>query len=222
MANTAALLGREKLWTGASKLQVIVNNSLPAAFSNSLIQNVIANGCVAEISGRRSTGKTSLCLHILAQATARGEVCAVVDMHHSFDPASAEAAGIALEQIVWVRCRRDAQYTMRAADLLVHAGGFGVVLLDLCEASRQALQRIPISFWHRLRRAVEHTPTVLLVCANFSEVKCSFSKKLWMKRKAEHWVGEAPFLRFEGLQTIATATKASGLSMEHFDISSVA
>lgn len=146
----------------------------------------------------------------------------MVDMHDSFHPASAQIVGIALEQIVWVRCQKEIQHAMRAADLLLHAGGFGVVLLDLCEASPQALNRIPLSYWHRLRRAVEHTPTILLVCADSSEVKCSFVSKLALKRKVEHWAGNAPFLRFQGLETTATLSKTSSVPPEHLYISSVA
>ena len=222
MANSALLRRHDKLWSAASKLHVVGENSLQIVRPKSLIQQAIKQGSISEISGPRSSGKTSLCLYILAQATARGEICAIVDMHHSFHPASAQAAGIALEQIVWVRCERDAQHTMRAADLLLHAGGFGVVLLDLCEASPQTLNRIPLSYWYRLRRAVEHTPTILLVCGDTSEVKCSFVSKMALKIKAEHWIGTAPFLRFEGLETATTLSKALGVQPEHLYISSVA
>ncbi len=91
---------------------------------------------------------------------------------------------------------------MRAADLLLQAGGFGVVLLDVCEASPQALHRIPLSHWYRLRRAVEHTPTILLVCSAASQGKGSFMSKLSVKRKAQHWTGEGAFLRFDGWEAV--------------------
>lgn len=216
MAKHASLLRHDELWTYASKLQVIVDNSPHCSGSKPLIKDALN-----EISGPRSSGKTSLCLYVLAQATARGEVCAVIDMHHSFHPASARAAGVALEQLVWVRCQRDVQNTIQAADLLLHAGGFGVVLLDLCEASPRALQRIPLSYWHRLRRAVEHTPAILLICSNSSEARCSFVNKLAIKRKAEHWTGERPFLQFQGLEAAATSSKALTAAPERFYLSPV-
>ena len=218
-----ALLQSDELWTAASKLQVIVDrrsSSIAGEYlPNPLILKGFNKGSIAEIYGRRSSGKTSLCFHILSQATARGEVCAVVDLHNSFHPESAQAAGAELEQIVWVRCQGDAQHTMRAADLLLHAGGFGVVLLDLGEASPQALNRIPLSYWYRLRRAVEYTPTLLLVCADTSEVKCSFINKLAVKRKEAHWAGAAPFERFQGLETLATSSKAFGVASELLSVS---
>jgi hypothetical protein len=163
-----------------------------------------------------------LCLHILAQATTRGEVCAVVDLNNSFHPASAQLAGASLDQIVWVRCEGNMQHSMRAADLLLHAGGFGVVLLDLGEATPQALHRIPVSYWYRLRRAVENTPTTLLMCTDSSEVKCSFVSRLALKRKVEHWTGEAPFACFEGWETIASSSKTLGSPPELLYLSSVA
>ena len=111
-------------------------------------------------------GEPLCVLDILAHATQRGEVCAVVDLEDSFHPASAQAAGVVLDQVIWVRCRGNAEHTMRAADLLLHAGGFGIILLDLCEASARVLNRIPLSYWHRFRRAVEDTPTILLICGD--------------------------------------------------------
>ena len=223
MANTAAaLLRQDELWTVASKLQVVVEKPLQVSSSKSFIPGLISAGSLTEISGRKSSGRTSISWHVLAQATGRGEVCAVVDLQDSFDPASAQAAGVKLEQLVWVRCQRNAQHTIRAADLLLHAGGFGVVLLDLCEATPRELSRIPVSYWHRLRRAVEHTPTALLVCADSSEVKCSFVNKIALKRKVEHWAGSESFLHFEGWETAASSSKASHTGAELLSISAVA
>lgn len=222
MAKSAALLRPNELWTPASKLHLITHKpQLDADESKPLIQQALSRGNLVEISGRRSSGRTSLCLHILAQATARGEVCAVVDMHDSFHPASAQGAAVDLGQIVWVRCQSNGQHAVRAADLLLHAGGFGVVLLDLCEASPNALSRIPLSYWYRLRRAIEHTSTVLLICADSSEAKWSFISTIGLKRQAEHWTGKKPFLRFQGLQTAATLSKTSTIP-ERLYISSVA
>ena len=114
-------------------------------------------------------------LHILAQATGSGEICAVVDTDDQFHPASAAAAGVKLANIIWVRCGGNAERSMRAADLLLHSGGFGVVVLDLCEAKPQLLNRIPISYWYRVRRAIENTFTSLLVCSPSSHAKASAS-----------------------------------------------
>lgn len=168
----------------------------------------LSRGIIAEVNGRRSSGRTAMCLHVLAQATARGEICAVIDLHDSFHPASAARAGVELNRILWVRCRGNAEHAIRAADSLLHAGGFGVVLLDLCEASSRTLNRIPLSYWYRFRRAVEHTPTIVLVCADSPQVKSCSSTAIELRSEAFGWSGNAPFLLLRGIQIAATRRRA--------------
>ena len=168
-----------------------------------LLNQGLSRGAIAEISGRRSSGRTSIALHIVAQATGRGEICAVIDLHNSFHPASAQAAGVRLDRIVWVRCHGNAEHAMRATDLLLHAGGFGVVLLDLCDARARVLNRIPLSYWYRFRRAVEHTPAILLICADSPQAKSCVSNGIELRHKAFHWAGRAPFLLLRGLEANA-------------------
>ena len=59
--------------------------------------------------------------------------------------------GVELSKLVWVRCGGNAEHALRAADLLIQAGGFGVVALDLAEAAPAALNRIPPTAWFRFR-----------------------------------------------------------------------
>jgi hypothetical protein len=149
-------------------------------------------GCLTEICGAASSGRTTLLLAALAAATRRGEFCALVDASDALDPHSAAASGIALDRLLWVRCgensprrRGDAEkkeskqnfkfgqgdsapaehrleQLLRAADLLLESGGFGLIALDLADLPLQTARRIPLATWFRFRRAVEHTPTVLL------------------------------------------------------------
>ena len=51
---------------------------------------------------------------------------------------------------------------LRATDLLLESGGFGMIVLDLGDLPSQAARRIPLTTWFRFRRAIEHTPTILL------------------------------------------------------------
>lgn len=226
MANYAALFRSPELWKPASALHFIREEpqfiELEVAAVKCLLPRGLSRGTLAELNGRRSSGRTSLCLHILAEATSRGEVCAVVDVHDSFDPASAHAAGVKLEHLVWVRCRGNAEHAMRATDLLLHAGGFGVVVLDLCEMPARVLNRIPLSYWYRFRHAVEHTPAILLVCAEVPQVKSCSSIDLELKSKLFHWAGSAPFLRLKGLHITALLRKPSALRGESLFMSSVA
>jgi hypothetical protein len=127
----------------------------------------LPRGCLTEICGPASSGRTTVLLAALAAATRRGEFCAVVDASDALDPQSAAAAGVELNRLLWVRCGESSpehclEQLMRAADLLLESGGFGLIALDLSDLPPQAASRIPLTTWFRFRRAVEHTPTVLL------------------------------------------------------------
>ncbi len=111
----------------------------------------LSRGAITELTGDRSSGKTSFLCSVLAQATARSECCAVIDTHDAFDPASAACHGVDLARVVWVRCGGRVETAMKAADLILHGGGFGVVCLDLSEVPAGVLQRIPIPWWWRFR-----------------------------------------------------------------------
>ena len=64
----------------------------------------LPRGCLTEICGGASSGRTSLLLAILAAATQRQEACALVDVSDAFDPISAASAGVQFERLLWVRC----------------------------------------------------------------------------------------------------------------------
>ncbi|MGA7079605.1 MAG: hypothetical protein ACLQEI_22015 [Terriglobales bacterium] len=152
-----------------------------------LLTGGFARGCLTEICGAASSGRTSVLLLALACATQRGEVCALVDASDAFDPASAAAAGMEMSRLLWVRCgekfppRKNKKYKDRAlarpagcwesqlgqmlkvTDLLLQSNGFGMIALDLGDVPASSARRIPLASWFRFRRAVEHTPTTLLV-----------------------------------------------------------
>lgn len=207
MAHKSGLLRYEELFKSGSALAwerpEPKFSALPLPGLNSLLANGLCRGAIAEVSGRRSSGRTSIAMHILAQATARGEICAVIDLYNKFHPASAQAAGVELNRLIWVRCRGNAEHAIRATDLLLHAGGFGVVLLDLCDAPARVLNRIPLSYWYRFRRAVEHTPAILLLCADSPQAKSCASYSIELKPKVFHWSGKAPFLLLRGMEANA-------------------
>jgi recombination protein RecA len=64
----------------------------------------LPRGCLTEVCGDASSGRTSVLLAALAAATQRQEVCALVDATDAFDPVSAAAAGVDFERLLWVRC----------------------------------------------------------------------------------------------------------------------
>ena len=115
-----------------------------------------------------SSGCTSVMLSALAEATAtRQECCALVDASGAFDPASAEAAGVDLSRLLWVRCSgtkfSNLEQVLKVTDLLLQAGGFGMVVVDLNDVAPSVARKIPLATWFRFRRTIENTNTSLLV-----------------------------------------------------------
>jgi len=175
----------------------------------------LPRGCLTEICGPASSGRTTVLLAALAAATRRGEYCALIDASDSLDPHSLAATGVDLDRLLWVRCGEEVppksrtkqnatqpgghppvasfaarvgvspqavfdfdgarlkenpshqsehrlEQVLRATDLLLESGGFGLIILDLADLPPQSARRIPLTTWFRFRRAVEHKPTILL------------------------------------------------------------
>ena len=172
----------------------------------------LPRGCLTEICGPASSGRTSVLVAALAAATQREEACALVDTTDALDPLS--AAGVQFKRLRWVRCgdaeqmghaeqsenfakrrsravkaslpqswsvpevgipryarndnsgnieERKLEQALRVTDLLLQSGGFGLVAIDLSDAPLPAARRISLASWFRFQRAVESTPTVLLI-----------------------------------------------------------
>ncbi len=149
----------------------------------------LPRGCLTEITGPASSGRTSLLTAMLAAATARQETCALVDADDAFHPASASAAGVELSRLLWIRCGHDAAKALKAADLLIAGGGFGLVAMDLGDTPTVTARRIPLHAWFRLRRAVENTPTALVSLALQPNAKTCASLMLECARQEAAWSG---------------------------------
>jgi hypothetical protein len=191
--------------TPASRLEIrpapeMVSSGIAALDS---LTGGLPRGCLTEIWGPTSSGRTSVILAAVAAATRRGEYCALLDASDALDPKSAATAGIDLDRFLWVRCGEDSprqrrtkhgaatakhvatdavhvapdalvrgrasdasehrlEQLLRATDLLLESGGFGLIVLDLADLPPQSARRIPLTTWFRFRRAVEHKPTILL------------------------------------------------------------
>ena len=181
--------------TGIPEIDAAIGGGLP-------------RGCLTEIFGPPSSGRASLLGSILAQATARQEVCALVDAEDAFDPISAAAAGVELDRLLWVRCEHNAEHALKAADLLIQGGGFGVVAMDLGDTPPETARRISLTSWFRLRRAVEHTPTVLIAIARRSNARTCASLTLECARERVEWSGARFTSRLlGGVRVRATSTQ---------------
>jgi len=151
----------------------------------------LPRGALTEICGPPCSGRTSLLLSALASRTAEGEVCALVDARDSFDPQTASAAGVALQQLLWVRWRNIDQ-ALRATDLLIQGGGFGLVAVDLSDVAPRMVRYVPLNAWFRFRRAVENTPTILVLLEHEANAKTCASLVLQMDAKPACWSEAAP------------------------------
>lgn len=155
----------------------------------------LPRGAMTEIFGPACSGRTSFLLAALAARTADGEVCALVDARDSFDPVSAAAAGVALKQLLWVRCK-NIDEALRSTDLLIQGGGFGLVAVDLSDVPSRLARQVPLNAWFRFRRAVEDTPTILLLLGQDSNAKTCASMVLRFDAQNGQWSpGSARFLR---------------------------
>jgi len=136
----------------------------------------LPRGQLSEVVGARSSGRTSLLLQLAAAATRRGELVAVVDALDALDVESAAAADVDLTRLLWVRghvvtnpglCgdlnQRALEQAIRAFTLVLQAGNFGLVVLDVAEAPLSALRRLRFTTWLRLQRMVEGTQTAALL-----------------------------------------------------------
>ena len=146
----------------------------------------LPRGGLTEICGPPCSGRTTLLVSTLATRTSQSEVCALIDGRDAFDPHSAEAAGVNLSNLLWVRCRNVDQ-SLRATDLLLQGGGFGMVVLDLSDMSAETMRCVPLNLWFRFRRAVENTATVLLLLEQESNAKTCASLVLRLDADSVRW-----------------------------------
>jgi len=175
--------------TGLADVDALIGGGFPA-------------GRLCEIAGPLSSGRTSLALALLAQATRAGEWTALVDAADALDPASAQAAGVALERVLWVR-PQDAQQAARASARLLELRGFALIALDL--APTRAQSPLPDAAWQRLARAAAASGTSLVVLAPRRIAGAHSALSLETRRARAHWSGTPALL--DGIEIEAEVTR---------------
>lgn len=200
-------------------LRVIPGSSLALASPKSFLQTQIREfdslldglprGSITEVAGAPSSGRTSFLHRLLSIATRLGEYCSLIDSTRCFDPDSARACGTEMRRLCWVPCdgvtdKSRVEQAIKCTDLLIHAGGWGVIVLDLCDIQPPWIRRLPVSYWYRFRRAVEHTPAVLVVLTREPVVKACASLALDMNPAQPLWSGGHPDFRL--LSTVRYST----------------
>jgi len=171
-------------------------------------------GQLSELVGARSSGRTSVLMTMLAAATGRGELTALVDALDTFDVESAAAAGVDLDRLLWIRghvvtnpgmCRdlnqRAMEQAVKALTLVLQAGNFGLVAFDVADAPADAWRRLPFTTWLRLQRMVEGRLTICVLVGNEAMARSAAGLTLTLEglRAEGSGLREGSELRAEGL-----------------------
>jgi len=154
---------------------------------DALIDGGIPRGRISEITGRAGSGKTSIAASFAAFATRRGEVAAWLDASGAFDPESMASAGVELDRMLWASMKmaktttaspmtraplpyarfaagplaRHQSAIVKAAQLVLEAGGFGLVVVDFGEAPRALAHASAL----RIARAAERSGAAVIAIA---------------------------------------------------------
>ncbi len=174
-------------WTGGD---TCAPTGLPCL--DTQLRGGVPRGQVSEIVGPRSSGRTSVLRALMATATRRGELVALIDTLDRFDPASAVAAGVDLARLLWARGQdvpltqlalapgwepsrprsgrtrdsvvaRALDRAIKAVNLVLQSGGFGLVALDIADVPLDALRELPFNTWMRLQRVVNASDTACVL-----------------------------------------------------------
>jgi len=189
------------LRTGVETLDQLLSGGLP-------------RGKITEISGDPSSGRTSLLLCILTEASHQRESLAYVDAFDMLDPASFQRSGVDLDRLLWIRCRNEGErdrvnQSIKAADIVTRSGGFGVLILDL-GIPRNTLPPISTRLWFRLQRTIRGTSTSLVVITPRQNPTGASTLRLELERCKSDWGGKLSGMRqplLEGIHSHATLTR---------------
>jgi recombination protein RecA len=163
----------------------------------------LPRGQLSEITGPASAGRTTLLLQLMAAAAQRGEIAALVDTLDRLDVASAAAARIDLTRLLWVRgdatlpIDRAVERALKSLNLVLQAGGFGVVAIDLADVPPIVLKRIPFNTWLRVQRAVEGSDTACVLVTPEPLARSAGGVTLTL-RATPQWRGDADRARLLG------------------------
>jgi recombination protein RecA len=89
----------------------------------------VPRGRITEIFGPESSGKTTLCLHVIANAQKAGGVCAFIDAEHAFDAAYARQLGINLDELL-VSQPDTGEQALEIAETLIRSNAIDVIVID--------------------------------------------------------------------------------------------
>lgn len=144
------------------------------------LEGGIPRGHLSEVIGPRSSGRMAIIVSAMAEATMRGEAVTLIDPLDMFDPVSASASGIDFQRMLWVRgeatssarmslsceygtLQKSLDRAVKALNIVLQAGGFGLVVLDVAEVAANTIRRLPYTTWLRLHRVIEGSETACVL-----------------------------------------------------------
>jgi hypothetical protein len=196
----------------------------------------LPRGQVSEVVGPASSGRSWIMATAVAAATQRGELVALVDTLDRFDPASASATNIVWTNLLWVRgpslglsatatrlalgrhpsdgdggvLVRAVDRAVKAAAMVLSAGGFGLVVLDFSDVPSRVIRQLPMTTW--LRRLVEGRDTVALLIGGEQTTRGPGGVSVGLSRApgfTARWTGATDRARmFDGFNVRATIARA--------------
>ena len=89
----------------------------------------IPRGRIVEIFGPESSGKSTLAMHLVAEAQRNGGICAYIDAEHAMDPSYAKAIGVDIDQLL-ISQPDTGEQALEIADMLVRSGAIDVIVID--------------------------------------------------------------------------------------------
>jgi hypothetical protein len=160
----------------------ILPTTIPAL--DALLGGGLARGKMTEIAGRGT--RFSIVIATLAAATSIGEAAALIDASDSFDPQLAEAAGVDLRRLLWVR-PHTMKDTVTAAEM-TGATGFQLVIIDI-GSRRPPGRRVPDAAWVRLARVAESHGATILISTPYALTGTTSEAMILAHAPRPRWLG---------------------------------
>jgi hypothetical protein len=188
LAGTAAA----KMTNGAELIRALEKarreESIPTTLAplDALLGGGLTRGKMVELTGRRGSGRFSIVMAALAAATSMGEAAVLIDLGDHLDPQSAEAAGVDLRRVLWIRPKTLKQAVMSTE--MIAATGFQLVVLDTGTHPMRG-RRVPDAAWVRLGRSAEAHGTAMLISTPYPLTGTASEAVVTAGRSRMKWLG---------------------------------
>lgn len=164
-----------KLGERAERMTIDVISTGSLAVDLALGVGGLPKGRIIEIFGPEASGKTTLCLHLIAEAQKKGGVAAFIDAEHALDPQRAQKIGVNLEELL-ISQPDTGEQALEIADQLIRSGGVDVLVIDsvaalvpkseiegeMGDSSMGVQARLMSQALRKLTGAVNHTNTMVI------------------------------------------------------------